>query len=64
MAGRATTRSAVTPVEPLAFMFKDDGAVPNNPRLPLLYYRGAFDLAWVRAPEPVIEKAEVSVSSR
>ena len=56
MAARATTRSAVTPVGPLAFMFKDDGVVPNNPRLPLLYYRGAFDLSGVRAPEPVIEK--------
>jgi uncharacterized protein YjlB len=29
-------------IEPLAFFFADDGAVPNN-RLPLLVYKGAFE---------------------
>ncbi len=53
---RATSRSDAKPVEPLAFMFKDDGAVPNNPRLPFLCYRAAFDLSGTRSPERVIEK--------
>ena len=55
MTSRAIRRSAAKPVEPLAFMFHDDGVVPNNPRLPLLYYRGAFDLAGTTDPEHVIE---------
>jgi uncharacterized protein YjlB len=29
--------------KPLAFMFTDDGAVPNNPALPALIYKGALD---------------------
>ena len=33
------------PTEPLALMFGDDGSIPNNPRLPLLVYRGAVDLS-------------------
>jgi uncharacterized protein YjlB len=36
-------------------MFQDDGDVPNKPRQPLLYYRGAIDLAGTPDPEPVIE---------
>ena len=55
MAARATKRSAAMPVEPLAFMFPDDGVVPNNPRLPLLYYRGAIDLTGTPDPARVIE---------
>ena len=55
MTARATRRSATRPVEPLAFMFHDDGVVPNNPRLPLLYYRGAFDLSGTPNPEHAIE---------
>ena len=30
---------------PLTFLFKDDGAVPNNPALPALVYKGAVDPA-------------------
>ena len=30
--------------EPLAFIFEDDGLVPNNP-LPFLVYKGAVDVA-------------------
>jgi uncharacterized protein YjlB len=41
--------------EPLAFVFADDGAVPNN-RLPFLVYRGAIDAARVRDPAAAIEK--------
>src|SRR5579875_400470 len=40
---------------PLTFHFADDGLVPNS-RLPLLVYRGAFELARVRDPEAVIER--------
>jgi uncharacterized protein YjlB len=31
--------------KPLTFMFKDDGAVPNNPALPALVYKAALDPA-------------------
>ena len=43
-------------VEPAAFLFADDGSVPNNPRLPFLVYRGAVDLAGTPDPEDVIEQ--------
>jgi uncharacterized protein YjlB len=33
------------PVEPIAFLFKDDGETPNNPRLPLILYRDAVDVS-------------------
>jgi uncharacterized protein YjlB len=48
-------RSAAKPIEPLAFMFADDGVIPNNPVLPLLYYRDAVDLSGTPDPEHVIE---------
>jgi len=44
------------PSEPLALMFADDGSIPNNPRLPFLLYRNAFDLSGTPNPEEVIEK--------
>lgn len=44
---------AATAIEPLAFHFADDGAVPNN-RLPFLVYRGAID---ARERAAAIEKA-------
>ena len=47
---------ATKPVEPVTYMFADDGAVPNNPRLPFLVYRGAVELSGTRAPEAAIEK--------
>jgi uncharacterized protein YjlB len=34
----------ILPRRPIAMMFGDDGIVPNNPRLPLIVYRGAVDL--------------------
>jgi uncharacterized protein YjlB len=40
-------------IEPLSFVFKDDGLVPNNP-LPLLVYKGAVDVANDH-PEKTIE---------
>ena len=54
MTPRAKQRPA-KPAEPLAFMFTDDGVVPNNPHLPLLYYRGGVDLTGTPDPEHVIE---------
>jgi uncharacterized protein YjlB len=40
-------------LEPLAFVFADDGLVPNNP-MPFLVYKGAIDVANVH-PEKTIE---------
>ena len=34
----------MAPAEPLTFLFKDDGAVPNNPTLPVLLYKNAMAL--------------------
>ncbi|HZP79146.1 MAG TPA: hypothetical protein VFB45_23625 [Pseudolabrys sp.] len=47
---------ATIPVEPLTLLFADDGLIPNNPTLPMLVYRHAFDFAQERAPEERIEK--------
>ena len=33
------------PVEPITFLFEDDGETPNNPRLPLILYRDAVDVS-------------------
>ena len=46
-----------TRTSPLTFRFADDGAVPNNPALPFVVYRGAVDLAGSRQPEEVVEAA-------
>lgn len=46
---------APTADAPLTFRFEDDGAVPNNPALPMLVYRGAIDVADARDPESAIE---------
>jgi len=44
------------PSEPETHLFADDGAVPNNARLPFLVYRDVFDLTGTPDPETVIEK--------
>ena len=44
------------PLVPLTLSFTDDGAVPNNPRLPMLVYKNALDLSASRDPEGDIEK--------
>lgn len=41
---------------PLTFLFKDDGAIPNNPALPALIYKGALGLSGTGDPESEIEK--------
>jgi uncharacterized protein YjlB len=38
-----------------SFMFSDDGAIPNNPSLPLLFYPHAFDLEHAVNPAARIE---------
>jgi uncharacterized protein YjlB len=42
--------------KPLTFLFKDDGAVPNNPALPALVYKGAVDIGTTRDPASAIEE--------
>jgi uncharacterized protein YjlB len=52
----ATLRSLVQVRKPTAIQFKDDGIVPNNPHLPVLFYRGAVKLKRRPfAPEVVID---------
>jgi uncharacterized protein YjlB len=36
--------------------FRDDGAIPNNARLPLIYYRSPVHLAGARDPAAVLEQ--------
>ena len=40
---------------PKTFRFADDGLIPNNPKLPLVLYRGGIDLTGSPDPEQVIE---------
>jgi uncharacterized protein YjlB len=49
-------RSAVRPRKPRTVRFKDDGTVPNNPRLPFICYRGAVALAKSEDPAAVFEQ--------
>ena len=41
-------------------LFADDGRVPNNPRLPLIVYRGALDTAL--APPPPARRASPAMA--
>jgi uncharacterized protein YjlB len=41
----AALRSMIRTRKPVTIMFDDDGIVPNNPRLPLVIYRGAIDVS-------------------
>jgi len=43
-------------IAPEAFLFSDDGSIPNNPRLPFLLYRGAIDLKGSPNPDEVVEQ--------
>jgi uncharacterized protein YjlB len=43
-------------IEPLAFLYQDDGAIPNNPTLPFLVYPKAIDLSGRIDPAVVIEE--------
>ncbi len=41
----------------LTFLFADDGVIPNNPSLPLLFYPKVFNLAGVDDPAAMIEQS-------
>jgi uncharacterized protein YjlB len=43
-------------IAPETFLFADDGSIPNNPRLPLLIYRGAIDLKGTADPDQLIQQ--------
>ena len=34
---------SISPIAPATFLFEDDGSIPNNTKLPLLFYAGAFE---------------------
>src|SRR5271167_2818961 len=50
----STMPTANTRTAPITYAFADDGTIPNN-ALPLVFYRGAIDLAGSPDPELVIE---------
>src|SRR5688572_1164190 len=41
---------------PETFLLAGNGAIPNNPKLPLLVYRRVIDLSGTPNPEAVIER--------
>ena len=43
-------------IEPQTYLFEDDGFVPNNPRLPFVFYRGVMDFIGIADPEVSIEE--------
>jgi uncharacterized protein YjlB len=43
-------------ITPITHLFADDDRIPNNPKLPLILYRGGIDLAGSPYPELLIEK--------
>lgn len=49
-------RQAPSLIAPEAYLFADDGSIPNNPRLPFLVYRGVIDLKGSPDPEELVEK--------
>jgi hypothetical protein len=51
----AALQPLVRKKRPVSVLFKDDGIVPNNPRLPLLVYRGAVNLPPAFNPAAVID---------
>ncbi len=53
----ASPRSnVVAGAEVVTLSFTDDGAFPNNPRLPVLHYRGAFQFGKASDPATVVER--------
>jgi len=48
-------RAKANAIEPLAFMFEDDGAIPNNANLPFLVYSKVVDMRGKIDPADVIE---------
>jgi uncharacterized protein YjlB len=41
--------------KPTMYRYSDDGSVPNNPTLPMLFYRSAINLAGTVSPEERVE---------
>jgi uncharacterized protein YjlB len=57
--GKPTTRqvrAAVARRRPKTFMFRDDGTIPNNPDVPVLFYPQVVDLARADDPAAVFEQ--------
>jgi hypothetical protein len=52
----SSARRAVRRSKPHALMFKDDGSIPNNCRLPFLLYRGAVGLTGSADPAGLLEE--------
>jgi uncharacterized protein YjlB len=52
---RRESRSNVRLRKPQAVRFKDDGSIPNNPKLPFVHYRGAVALGDAADPAAVFE---------
>jgi uncharacterized protein YjlB len=53
---RGDLRHAVKARKPSALRFKDDGVIPNNPKLPFILYRGPVRLAEDFDPAAVFEE--------
>jgi uncharacterized protein YjlB len=53
---RGDLRDAVRSRKPNSFRFKDDGVVPNNPKLPFILYRSPVNLADDFDPAAVFEE--------
>jgi uncharacterized protein YjlB len=49
-------RRKVRRSKPHAIMFRDDGSIPNNARLPFLLYRGAVGLTGSAEPAAILEE--------
>jgi uncharacterized protein YjlB len=52
---REQALACVRAVKPLRMMFRDDGYVPNNPKIPLLYYRKAVRFDGQHDPAATLE---------
>ena len=52
----SAARRAVRRSKPHAIMFRDDGSIPNNARLPFLLYRGAVGLTGAADPAAILEE--------
>ena len=52
----SAARRAVRRSKPHAIMFRDDGSIPNNARLPFLLYRGAVGLTGSADPAAILEE--------
>lgn len=53
---RKEARAAVREIEPEQFLFADDGAVPNNPKLPFLVYKNAVVVDGQHDPAAMFEE--------